>query len=543
MRGKIALAVGGVDVTRAARGLSFSSAAMGGYDTLSAQIMLPPEALDLTPATRVRVTDTRSGQVVWSGFVSAPGDQETDARRVDLSAVGLRRVAEDRTARLLYVDRTTDQWMKRPVAQRFTAEAGAGQAPDDAGVLGGAPAIVLSLPPGQAVGSGASAQAAYGGAHATPQGVGAILFARDESQTGGSWNVTVAVAPGELSGTGAWDMVYAAAANSVAGYIERRRGAGDWPDADRYAVIYRLHYSGAATNLTGEGIWSVLAWPCVVGQMVDRWGTRLNMITAANMSYVPATAGEDPITAYVEPHRVMHDLIGQGLLGDVDVAGALIDFSDAHIPQLAYFDPVRPAEVLDTLVTLDSSMFWRITEGAAGLPRPELRKWPEAIRYTLDDRDSYTRQGQASGWANRVAVSYTDAYGRVREVVAAFQVPALDEAGLEVYADPVSLPEGLGGSPDNATRFGVETLRDLYNQPASGTALVGRRIFDHQCGGWVEPWEIEPGSLVQIARTGDVIRLTAVEWDDDNYTARLTLGNPGRSAEERMAAVTGGRAR
>ncbi len=540
MRGKIALTVGDTDVTRHARGLSFSSAAMGGYDTLSAQILLPPEALDLTPATRVRVTDTRSGQVVWSGFVSSPGDQETDARRVDLTAVGLRRVAEDRTARLLYVDRATDQWMKRPVAQRFTAEAGAGQAPDDAGVLGGAPAIVLSLPPGQAVGSGASAQAAYSGAYGTPQGVGAFVMARDESMTSASWDVTVAVAPGELSGTGAWQTVYSAAADSLATIIDRRRGAAPWTDPQG-AIIYRLQYTGAATNLTGDGIWATWAWPCVVGQMVDRWGTRLNMMTAANITYTSATAGEDPITAYVEPHRVMHDLIGQGLLGEVDVAGALIDFSDAHIPQLAYFDPVRPAEVLDTLVALDSSMFWRITEGAAGLPRPELRKWPEAIRYTLDDRDSYTRQGQASGWANRVAVEYTDAYGREREVVATFPVPALDEAGLEVYADPVPLPEGLGGSPDNATRFGVETLRDLYNQPASGTALVGRRIFDHQAGGWVEPWEIEPGSLVQIARTGNVVRLTAVEWDDGNYTARLTLGNPGRSAEERMAAVAGRR--
>src|SRR5690606_22278157 len=137
MRGKIALAVGGVDVTRAARGLSFSSAAMGGYDTLSAQIMLPPEALDLTPATRVRVTDTRSGQVVWSGFVSSPGDQETDARRIDLTAVGLRRIADRATSRFLYIDRTLERWQEMPTGNRPNASAGSGQMPDTAGVLAG----------------------------------------------------------------------------------------------------------------------------------------------------------------------------------------------------------------------------------------------------------------------------------------------------------------------------------------------------------------------------------------------------------------------
>lgn len=509
MRGKIALTVGGVDVTRATRGLSFSSAAMGGYDTLSVQIMLPPEALDLTPATRVTVSDARSGRVAWQGFVSSPGDQETDARRVDLTAVGNARIAEDRTERMIYIDSELSLWSPAPNASRNeAAQVASGSIPANDDVSG----LVTQFPRGVAVGPGAYNGHRYDGFDGAIHNLGAYRLIAQAGITSSDWVTRVA-------GFGGVHDRNASTTPGVMGRDVDDFGTG----AAGLSVFFRR--VGAATNVANDNTWGAFSSITVKGRRLNRWGDG---------------GVEDASWVYVTGQMVIEDLIGRGLLPGVDPAAAEIGINPYQITQLTYPDPTRPRQVLDDIAAFDSNWLWQI--GAHNGVGYTLRwqPWPTTPRYTLDDRDSYVRQGQELGWANRVKVLWSDAQGRQRVAEASLEVPELDGAGRVVYADPISLPDGLG-SAENAAQIGTETLRDLYNQPASGTALVGRRIFDHQCGGWVEPWEIEPGSLVQIARTGDVIRLTAVEWDDDNYTARLTLGNPGRTAEERMAAVAGRR--
>src|SRR5690606_19072530 len=126
--------------------------------------------------------------------------------------------------------------------------------------------------------------------------------------------------------------------------------------------------------------------------------------------------------------------IGQGAFGDVDVAATEVAVSAAQIPQLAHFEPVRTSDLLDQITGVDSSLWWCVTEGQGGRPAPQLRKWPQQPRYIIDDRDSYVRQGQEFSQANRVVVSFVDQRGWPRSLTATLPVPALDDAGVEVFA-------------------------------------------------------------------------------------------------------------
>jgi hypothetical protein len=40
------------------------------------------------------------------------------------------------------------------------------------------------------------------------------------------------------------------------------------------------------------------------------------------------------------------------------------------------------------------------------------------------------------------------------------------------------------------------------------------------------PWEIEPGYLCRVRETGDDLRITQVDYDDDSCSMLLTLGTP-----------------
>jgi hypothetical protein len=111
----------------------------------------------------------------------------------------------------------------------------------------------------------------------------------------------------------------------------------------------------------------------------------------------------------------------------------------------------------------------------------------------------------------------------------------VDDLGARVKdADPITLPEGKG-SAANATRIGGQILTDKINPPKSGTILVRRPIIDQLTGNTVMPWEIEPGYICRVRETGDDLRITQVDYDDDSCSMLLTLGAPVLTDEQRLA--------
>jgi hypothetical protein len=71
--------------------------------------------------------------------------------------------------------------------------------------------------------------------------------------------------------------------------------------------------------------------------------------------------------------------------------------------------------------------------------------------------------------------------------------------------------------------------------PKAATVTVRQPVADLLRGGRVMPYEIEPGYLVRVRETGDVLRLTEVEVDDEAGVAVLTLGEPILSEEQQLA--------
>ena len=73
--------------------------------------------------------------------------------------------------------------------------------------------------------------------------------------------------------------------------------------------------------------------------------------------------------------------------------------------------------------------------------------------------------------------------------------------------------------------------------PKAARAVVRRPILDRQTGAMVMPWEIEPGYVVSVRETGDLLRLTEMDYDDDAVATTLTLGTPQRTIEQMLAGL------
>jgi hypothetical protein len=179
---------------------------------------------------------------------------------------------------------------------------------------------------------------------------------------------------------------------------------------------------------------------------------------------------------------------------------------------------------------------WEILEsGPNGLHRFNFRRWPTTVRYEVSTRDGYSAPGSDTDLCNRVAVDWVDKLGKQQSVTRSSSVPALDQATPPIlrHAEKVTLPEGRG-SLANAQRIGDQVLASLSGREKAATVTVRRPIMDSLRGRLVQPWEIEPGYLARVRETGDVLRLTEVDYDDDDASAVLTLGTPVMTVEQRI---------
>jgi hypothetical protein len=64
---------------------------------------------------------------------------------------------------------------------------------------------------------------------------------------------------------------------------------------------------------------------------------------------------------------------------------------------------------------------------------------------------------------------------------------------------------------------------------------VRRPIVDQLTGNMVMPWEIEPGYLCRVRETGDDLRITQVDYDDDRLLDAADARDAGPDGEQRLA--------
>lgn len=516
MRGPLSVRIGDGTtdrhVTRDASGLRFTKTAPGGHAFASVALNLPRSTFtDLGPADRAWIYDSRTGRTVFEGFVDKPGATDGPAgQSFDLSILGSSILASDESRALIYVNKQLDGWMRSGSSAN---SASVGQF-----AVGVVPGLLMQFNPGQPIDTLSRAKMADPTLASAGMGLGGIsLFTyggksdtayRPEFFTD-AVGVTVGNAGG-LNTTGESNVLWVGT---------------DFPATSNEYVL-QLRRVGGATNVADDLTYAYFSQISVIGQRMDRLGVLLT-----------GSAGLGS-TTQVLAHQVVEDLLGR-LLTMCDKVTSQVSAGSYPIDQLAYSDGATARRVLDDLTLYEPDLLWEILADTGAGFQFNYRPWPTTPRYEIGTRDGFSAPGSDVDLCNRIAVYWTDVQGSKQTIVvtAPEPIPALGSRIRD--ADPVTLSSGRG-SESNAVRLGLAVLAEKASPPKSGRATVTRPIHDRLTGNLVLPHEIEPGYLALVRETGDVLRVTQVEYVDDDAAATLVLGEPTLTVDQRVARLARG---
>jgi len=505
-------------VNRYCRGLKFTKVAPGGHQSLSFTMVLPRGMFnDLGPEDRVYVYDARTARTVWEGYLENPTPTDgPDGQQYDINAMGGMALASDETRALIYIDKSLDGW---PLDSSSSAAASSDTGPDV--VFTSGKRVSTVLPGGAVLGTGAYAQVTNTVCQRAGMNLGAISIGARYSGKADAGYSEFMVSP-----SGAVDS--RSMTNSPAS-VTKWVTDTNFPTGTQLMQL-RLVRVGGATNVADDTTWTNWVDPSIIGQRMDRNGTLLT----GSAGLVSASQ--------VLASQVVEDLLGR-LLTFCDPGTAQVDTTSFGITQLAWPDGVKAADVLNKLSDFEAGYLWEILETLdSGKHRFNYRAWPTTPRYMVSVRDGWQQRGSDVDLCNRILVSWTDPAGvtQVEPVTAAdlgltgLGLP-VDALGTRVKdADPITLPDGLG-SLANAVQIGGQILTDKIKPPKSGTVVVRRPIMDLLTGNMVNPWELEAGYLCRIRETGDDLRITQADYDDDSCSMALTLGTPVLTDDQRLA--------
>lgn len=499
-------------VTRYCRGLRFTKAAPGGHQSLSYTMTLPRSLFnDLGPADRTYLYDARTTRTICEGYLENPTPVDGPAgQQYAIAAVGGMALASDETRPLIYV---TSDLTDFDQAGNYTSGS---IGPNGAGLRIQFPSGTFGIPAFSYLGGASTAFARAG------MGLGAM---RVEDYSG---KIDAGYQIGAFLGSGGMIIGDLTPRITTAHVVDTK-----WVGTDFAAgnlLMFYLQKIVASGNVSDDTTWAQFDGLTAIGQRMDRTGT---LLTGA-AGLVSATG--------VTASQVVEDLLGR-LLTFCDPGTAQIDATTFGITQLAWPDGVKAADVLTQLSLFEPDYLWEILESDdTGKHRFNYRAWPTSPRYEVSTKDGWTERGSDVDLCNRILVTWTDAAGNTQTTTVTAADLGLVGIGLPVDqlgtrvkdADPITLPDGFG-SADNATRVGGQILADKINPPKAGTILVRRPIVDILTGNTVMPWEIEPGYLCRVRETGDDLRVTQVDYDDDSCSMLLTLGTPVLTPEQRVA--------
>lgn len=517
-------------VSRWASGLKFRKVAGGGHADMQLHIDQGRTVLpDLSGDDKVFVYD-QSGKTIFEGFADNPG-VNADAyagQSFDINALGIMTVTTDRARPITY--RTTDlsMWQPNDAGNLPAATASVGTFPSTAtSGLAGVPAVVAQINPGQPVGTGAGQAGMVVKTFVDAlQGIGGIEGTYEGGTVDSNFHEQLWPYPIRVGDTALIDQ----SLDTTSRTFSLIAGASAL-DTNHSGILWLIQHTGPATNVSGNDYWAGLGKVAILGTQVAINGTMIVL----------------PRTTYVLASEVASDAVGRflGIADMIEGARVSIAATTHQIDQLAYPQAVQMQQVLDDLAIYEPDMTWELTPSRFGT-RPKsggfgfhYREWDDDNpRYEISTRDGFNQPGGTFNLCNRVAVSWTDAAGRSFVTIVSSIVPAL---GTRVRdAPPAQLPAGQG-SAANAVRFGQSILGALATPPQSGTAVVGRKIYDRYQGRLVNPWEIEPGYTVLVRETEQVLRMTEMSYDHDQLAATLVLGDPVYTTEQQVAAAVAGR--
>lgn len=503
-------------VTRHASGLRFTKTAPGGYAYGAVQLNLPRTAFrDLGPADRVWFYDARTGRTLFEGFTQNPGGIDGPAGQGwDLGLLGTMTLANDESQPLLYVDRDITAW-ENDTRSLPSSSVDVGEWPADPTVS----RIRTLFQTGNVINDNDFVRSQYLRYVGIDMKPGAIAIRGLQSGITPGIGSYLCVVTTDIGAIKINFMTTTGTSFTV--WADVPGGPGEYWDPASEKLAVQLVRNGGATNLTGASDLYYSDWvgPIVIGRRMDRNGTLLTGPTGLRSA------------TDVYASEVVEDLLGR-LFPQGDRILSTVEATDYPIEQLVYTEGATMQRVLGDLALYEPDMLWEVLESTSRGYRFNYRRWPTTSRYEISVADGYEVPGGDADLRNRIRVYWTDQDGREKSVRVTSDT---DIGGRWVDDEPIRLPEGLG-SEANATKAGVEALAAKASPPKAAKAVVRRRIRDRLRGHDVWPWEIEPGWLVRVRETGDLLRLTQVDYDDDpDPQATLTLGVPLLSQEQRLA--------
>lgn len=520
-------------VTIAASDLKYKKTAPGGFHSMSMKLNIDPDLFpDLGPADRIWIYGP-DGRTLFEGFIDNPGRASNEAGvGYEISAMGTVVLASDQARALIYIDRDLE-W--EPYAKNVAASTAS--VSDDPLNIATEQGLLVTYPRGATVATNLVSQIGYTKLADAGMEFGAFRASYKSGKTDVDYSIELAYSgPSISSGASNLETLISTAIKAKPRYV----GDASSVPVGANKVALRMRRTGTSTNIADDLTWTWFYNVLILGRRVDRFGVALTgaagMQTASN----------------VRSDWVVEDLIGR-LLNVVDPNASVVEAGSFAIDQLAFADPVTAADVLDELEVYEPDFLWELLGSTPSGYVFNYRAWPTTVRYEVSTRDGYDAPGADFDLCNRIAVRWIDAKGKDRTTIVTaasavgITLPGTNPAptvfspslrALEVVnrvrdAESINLPEGRG-SEANAQRAGEQALKTAVDPPKAATATVRRPIVDLLRGGYAMPYEIEPGYLVRVRETGDLLRLTEVEVDDEAGEAVLTLGTPVLTEEQRI---------
>lgn len=526
----------------------FSATIPGGFDSLTATLPWPdssPLPPPLDGVATVQAIDRLTGRICWHGRLIDPGQSAVPGLATyAVNAEGESAALDSIRAAYCLADRSLDSWKAMP-----DYPAGSSSTGDGAGFsvwtgdwITDPPTgyVEATIPDGTKVAYGAHSSWAYMPAVYSPDAASQLALVRGSTLTdtatfGADWRtdiyVGVDLATSSYVLAGGFD---SSATSPSQQNWEARAGLSSWVSGTvARGVIVRWRYLGT-TGTYGSEHWWRTANLLVCGRRYDRSG---NLI--------------DPATGFgsLTSGGVLADLIGRLLLSRLEVDPSIASAAEL-VDQACWWEGVSAREILDFVTSHSPQNWWAVWEpSTSGKPRFEYQPWSTAIRYVISPGSGEVKlAGGATELANRALVTYKRGEDIVATLTTSVSVPILDLEGL-VRTAAVDLRDRGPIAPSKAIALGQAALDQIGQTKPSGTVVVSGPIYDRAAGRMVQPWEIQPGCLVQtsvsssiLARGADqdvpdgvsVFRLTGVQYEAGTGSATLTLDGGGRSLLRRV---------
>lgn len=504
-----------------ARELNFTKSARGGYQSAQVDLAEAISTADpaVQPESRCRITDQRTAEVVWEGYLGQPGRTVTrqEGHLWQAGAVGTQSVLADRSKAYIGVDRILDSWYQKNRSRPGLQAEVASKPSNDL-----IPALLERFPAGTPVTTGDFAMMEYDRIWDSGQLLGGFAFTHDSGRTAGAdWfnQSRVGMGSGGFASTIHDDL------QNTAPVSRDARWTTQWVGNDANWLVLRFtRKSGGATTPGDDSFWSSFYSIHVMPKFFDKTGAG---ITTAAFYQV----------GWLHADEVVVDAL-QHFTNMVDVAGATIASFTHDIDQLAY-DSVRLPQVFDDVALMEPEMYWKVGPSGFGLNGNQhsfqLGRYDETNgmpRYEFSVDDGYQAPGSESQLANGLRVFWTDKRGQEQSSFYSTTVAQLDQWGRTRDAEEIHLSAEIG-SQVNADRIGAMLLPQLNTQQVSATVSISRPVRDLVTGRLCDPWQLEPGCLVQVRGSGDpILRFTEMAYRDSEKAATCTLGTPVYSTEE-----------